>query len=65
MGTEIERKFLVSPGAWIPDPARGVVLRQGYLSSDPARIVRVRVAGDAGALTIKGRTAADFLAEDA
>lgn len=56
MGTEIERKFLVSPGAWSPDPARGVRFRQGYLSTDPIRVVRVRVAGDAGALTIKGRT---------
>ena len=56
MAHEIERKFLVTPGAWRPDPARGTRLRQGYLSSDPARTVRVRIAGDAAFLTIKGLT---------
>jgi adenylate cyclase len=56
MGREIERKFLVDPGAWRPDPARGVRFRQGYLSVDPARVVRVRRAGPGGALTVKGLT---------
>lgn len=56
MGREVERKFLVDPGAWRPDPARGVRLRQGYLSVDPERIVRVRRAASTGALTIKGLT---------
>ncbi|MBX3707783.1 MAG: CYTH domain-containing protein [Pseudomonadales bacterium] len=53
MGTEIERKFLVRGDAW-RDAARGTRLRQGYLSSDPARTVRVRSAGAAAWLTIKG-----------
>lgn len=57
MATEIERKFLVLPGAWHPDPARGTLYRQGYLSSDPARVVRVRIAGASAFLTIKGLTA--------
>lgn len=35
---------------------QGVLLRQGYLSSAPERIVRVRIEGDAALLTIKGRT---------
>ena len=56
MGREVERKFLVDPGAWHPDPARGVRFRQGYLSVDPARVVRVRRAGSSGALTVKGLT---------
>ncbi len=56
MAREIERKFLVDPGAWRPDPAHAVHYRQGYLSLDPDRIVRVRRAGAAGALTVKGRT---------
>lgn len=56
MGTEIERKFMVHPDAWHPDPARGIPYRQGYLSTDPARVVRVRTMGDSAALTIKGRT---------
>ena len=56
MAREIERKFLVDPGRWHPGPAGGVRMRQGYLSLDPARIVRVRRAGDRAALTIKGET---------
>jgi adenylate cyclase len=53
VGQEIERKFLVRPGAWTPLGA-GTPFRQGYLSSSKERVVRVRVAGDAGTLTIKG-----------
>lgn len=30
-------------------------MRQGYLSTDPDRVVRVRIAGDAAFLTIKSR----------
>ncbi|HEU4570851.1 MAG TPA: CYTH domain-containing protein [Gemmatimonadales bacterium] len=56
MAREIERKFLVDPGRWRPGPAGGVRIRQGYLSLDPARIVRVRRAGDRGTLTVKGTT---------
>ncbi|MES2304329.1 MAG: CYTH domain-containing protein [Gemmatimonadota bacterium] len=56
MAHEIERKFLIVPGAWRPDPARGMAVRQGYLSHDPARTVRVRVTGTQGFITIKGIT---------
>lgn len=55
MATEIERKFLVSGNEWKAQ-AQGLRLRQGYLSVDPARTVRVRAAGDQGWLTIKGIT---------
>ena len=51
---EIERKFLVNPRAW-QNRAPGVRFRQGYLSTDPDRTVRVRLEGDVGKLTIKGR----------
>ncbi|WP_299426602.1 CYTH domain-containing protein [uncultured Meiothermus sp.] len=53
MGTETERKFLVRPSDW-KKGAVGMVYRQGYLSTDKARTVRVRVAGEMGYLTIKG-----------
>jgi CYTH domain-containing protein len=55
---EIERKFLVNRHAWftLAKPA-GIVYRQGYLSVDDQKVVRVRVAGDAGMITIKGRSA--------
>lgn len=55
VGQEIERKFLVDTARWRP-AGPGVVFRQGYLSSHPERVVRVRLEGDAGKLTIKGPT---------
>lgn len=58
MSVEIERKFLVNEEQWrrARAGAHGVLLRQGYLSSHPERIVRVRIEGDAAVMTIKGRT---------
>jgi CYTH domain-containing protein len=55
MGTEIERKFLVTGDEW-RDSAASFEFRQGYLSTVKERTVRVRVAGDRGTLTIKGLT---------
>lgn len=54
MGVEIERKFLVCGDGWRTDTGR--VFAQAYLSLDPARIVRVRCAGERAFLTIKGAT---------
>ncbi|MBA2544966.1 MAG: CYTH domain-containing protein [Deltaproteobacteria bacterium] len=54
MSQEIERKFLVDP-AWKPASA-GTAFRQGYLNSAKERVVRVRLAGNAAKLTIKGKT---------
>jgi len=53
MPVEIERKFLVTGDAWRAR-ATGRQYRQGYLSSDPERSVRVRLAGEQAWLTIKG-----------
>jgi adenylate cyclase len=50
---EIERKFLVDPERWRPQ-TKGVLYRQGYLSVEEERVVRVRVAGEHAALTLKG-----------
>ena len=55
MGVEIERKFLLRGNGW-KAMGQGVLLRQGYLSSAPDRIVRVRIEGDQAMLTIKGRS---------
>ena len=56
MSVEIERKFLVADTSaqalWRGAP--GVAYRQGYLNRDKIRTVRVRIAGDAGFLTVKG-----------
>ena len=55
MAKEIERKFLVDTALWRA-MAAGTLYRQGYLSSVNERVVRVRIAGDRGFLTIKGLT---------
>ena len=54
MTTEIERKFLVKE---LPkNISKGKKIYQGYLSKDKNRIVRVRIVGQKGFLTIKGVT---------
>ena len=55
MGVEIERKFLLAGDDWrsLGEP---VLLRQGYLSSQPDRVVRVRIEGERATMTIKGRS---------
>jgi CYTH domain-containing protein len=61
MGQEIERKFLVISDAW-RSGAQGQLLRQGYLPTQDARTVRIRLVGDVGTeqgathayLTLKG-----------
>ena len=54
MALEVERKFLVTGDEW--RKAEGTVQRQGYLSTQPERTVRVRIEGDKATLTIKGLT---------
>lgn len=55
MGIEIERKFLVRDRS-VLDRSTGTRYRQGYLSRDPDRTVRVRQAGGRAFLTVKGRS---------
>jgi len=55
MGEEIERKFLVSGEAW-RETAEGTRYRQGFLSTELERTVRVRVAGTRGSITVKGKS---------
>lgn len=54
MKQEIERKFLVRADVWRAAAVSATRMRQGYLCIDPARTVRVRLAGDRAWLTIKG-----------
>ena len=55
MANEIERKFLVNLEAWKPQDA-GTHYKQGYLSTQKERVVRVRIEGNQAKLTIKGVT---------
>ena len=50
---EIERKYLVISDEW-KGKSQGVLYRQGYLSTDPERTVRVRLEGEEGRITVKG-----------
>ena len=53
MGIEIERKFLVDKRDW-SRMGEGCVYRQGYFPTADNVALRVRIAGDAAYLTVKG-----------
>lgn len=55
MAQEIERKFLLKNDEW-RKLTKGVLYRQGYLSTAPERTVRVRVVGEKAYFTVKGLT---------
>lgn len=57
MGREIERKFLVNNDSYRTLSESSERIRQGYLSRNPERTVRVRIKGDCGYLTVKGKNA--------
>lgn len=52
---EIERKFLVNSEDFKSQASHKNQIAQGYLNSNPERTVRVRVKGESGFLTIKGK----------
>lgn len=54
-GIEIERKFFIDIDSWQPKHD-GTSIRQGYLSVDKERTVRVRQKGERGYITVKGAT---------
>ncbi|WP_163134266.1 CYTH domain-containing protein [Agarivorans sp. Alg241-V36] len=56
MSVEIERKFLVSSDAFIGQASEQTRIVQAYLNSDKQRTVRVRIRGEQGFLTIKGKS---------
>lgn len=53
---EIERKFLVTDESYKLQATACYVIKQGYLSRVPERVVRVRIKGDKGFITIKGKS---------
>ncbi len=58
---EIERKFLTTSHAFKDEALTKTRLVQGFLSTDKARTVRVRLKGDEGFITVKGKSTADGL----
>lgn len=57
---EIERKFLVE-GDFAREAREAVHIVQGYISSSPIATVRIRLWGDKGFITIKGRRGAAMM----
>jgi adenylate cyclase len=55
MALEIERKFLVNGEQYKNIATDWVEVSQFYLSLDPERTVRVRIKGEHGFITVKGR----------
>ena len=53
--TEIERKFLVTGTDFISESTTQFRIVQGYLNSNPERTVRIRIKGNRGYITIKGK----------
>jgi adenylate cyclase len=60
MATETERKFLVK-GEFRHLAVKAMEIKQRYLSRDPEKIIRIRIADDKAYLTIKGRPEAGRL----
>ena len=54
--TEIERKFLLNSQDFKATASKKLRIVQGYLNSKPERTVRVRIKGEKGFLTIKGKS---------
>ncbi len=53
---EIERKFLVTSEAFKSEAHKRTRIVQGFLNTNPERTVRVRIQGNDGFLTVKGKS---------
>lgn len=59
MAFEIEHKYLVVNLSFMDMTSGSEVMSQGYLSRDPERTVRIRIAGEKGYITVKSITKGD------
>lgn len=53
---EIERKFLVTSEAFKVNATESKRIIQGFLNKDPERTVRIRIQGNKGFITVKGKS---------
>ncbi len=53
---EIERKFLVKSDSYKQDATSKERIVQGFLNTHPERTVRIRIKGDSGFITVKGKS---------
>ena len=56
---EIERKFLVLSDRYKKEASKNIEISQGFLNTDKERTVRVRLKGEKGYLTVKGKSSND------
>lgn len=59
MALEIEHKYLCKNNSYKRMAHYSARVRQGYLSRDKERVVRVRTKGEHGYITVKGRSHGD------
>lgn len=58
---EIERKYLVNSQAFKNEAHKRMRIVQGFLNTNPERTVRVRIQGNDGFITVKGKSNASGL----
>ena len=58
---EIERKYLVTSEGFKSEAYKHYCIVQGFLNTDKERTVRVRIKGEQGFLTVKGKSSEDGL----
>lgn len=63
MALEIEHKYLVKNDSFKLLSTSSFTISQGYLCRDPERTVRIRIKGDKGYITIKGKNSGAVRAE--
>lgn len=57
MPLEIEHKYLVDSKKWeLVIPEKSDLIKQGYLSTDPNKTIRIRTKGNQGFITVKGKS---------
>lgn len=56
MAVEIEHKYLVINKSYRDLAEEQIEIQQGYLSVNPERTVRIRLFGNTGFITVKGKT---------
>ncbi|MCU6769888.1 CYTH domain-containing protein [Barnesiella propionica] len=56
MGIEIERKFLTVSDGYRKNYQKKTYYKQGYITAEKTKTVRIRIAGEHAFITIKGAT---------
>lgn len=59
MSLEIEHKYLVKDDSYREAALASYIIKQAYLCREPERTVRVRIKGNKGFLTVKGKNSGD------